>query len=114
MVGITQAAKKAHATMKNASPGKKAQYTRNRKLGAKKAVKKVLDKNFREEKVDFLLSIKAGVKKCCVVCKDAREYVLQEHHVDKEKKHTRWVCANCHDTIRRAGLKELKEAFREK
>ena len=38
------------------------------------------------------------------------EYVLQEHHADRDRTIKVILCANCHDTIRRTDLDELKKA----
>jgi hypothetical protein len=106
-------AKKAWDTMRNKPPAKKAADTRKRKTGAIKATGKVKIINWQTGKVNYLKALnKKAIPGVCIVCGDNRQYVLHRHHADTEKKTIVILCANCHDTVRRADLGELKEAHK--
>lgn len=119
--------------MRKTSPGKKVAYTSKRSEGSRKAwetIRKkqadrtgkfkalakqvaaiVKDRQWESEKIKHLkeASRKAALN-TCVNCGDNRPYVLHKHHVEPEGGALVMLCANCHDVVRRAGLKELKEA----
>ena len=102
---------KAWETMRAKSPGEKAAQTKRRKRGARKAIAKVLEKNWDPKKVEFLKELNRNATAGrCIVCGDERRFVLQQHHADREKTIEVTVCANCHDTIRRGSAEDLKEA----
>ncbi len=104
-------ANKAWQTMRGKGPGTKAVYTKKRKKGAKKAAAKVKEKQWELEKVEFLKALKEkAIPDTCVVCGDSRPFVLQVHHADPEKKIEVILCANCHDTVRRGSIDDLKNA----
>jgi len=109
-------AKKAWETMKGKGSGKKAAYTRKRKEGARKAAAKVKNKQWEPEKVKYLkvLLKEKAISNRCIVCGDSRWFVLQGHHMGPEKKIKVVLCANCHDTVRRGTLEDLKEAHKDK
>ena len=105
-------AKKAWETMRSKSAGEKANYTKNRKIGARKTVEKIKRNNFQPEKIGYLLELKVKSNpETCVVCGDTRPIVLQTHHVNPERVDTVKMCANCHDIIRRGTLEDLKVAY---
>jgi len=113
MKNRSQAASKAWETMKNKSIGRKANYTKRRKAGAKKAVIKVKNKQWNSEKVKYLKELKKdAISNTCVVCNDGTSFVLQCHHADPDKKIIVKLCANCHDTVRRGTLDDLKKAYK--
>jgi len=104
-------AKKAWETMRGKGPGTKAAYTKKRKAGARKAAAKVKNKQWEPEKVKYLKALKEKANPDrCIVCGDSRPFVLQVHHVDPEKKIEVVLCANCHDTVRRGTLEDLRKA----
>lgn len=104
---------KSGETMKAKSPAEKAVQTRNRRRGARGAIAAVLERNWDPRKTEFLLALKRKVNAGkCIVCGDSRPFVLQEHHADRERRVVITVCANCHDTIRRGTLEDLKDAHR--
>ncbi len=100
---------KAWETMRNASPGKKAAYTRKRRQSAKEAAKIGTHRQWEPGKVRHLKGQSKNVApNTCINCGDNRPYVLHKHHVEPEEETLVTLCANCHDIVRRAGLKELK------
>ena len=108
----TERAKRAWETMRSKSPGEKANYTRNRKIGARNAIEKTKQINFQPEKIAYLLDLNMKSNpETCVVCGDTRSIVLQTHHVDPEKTNTVKLCANCHDVVRRGTLEDLRVAY---
>lgn len=104
-------AQKAWETMRNKGPGRKAAYTKKRRKGALKAASKLKNKQWEPEKVNYLQVLnEKAVPKTCVVCGDNRPFVLQIHHADPERKIEVIMCANCHDTVRRGTLEDLKKS----
>lgn len=102
--------KKAWETMNSASAGKKAHYTRRRGEGARKAGKKVQEKQWEPEKVKYLSELgRESTPNVCVVCSDDRPIVLHDHHLAPQSERTIKLCANCHDIVRRGTLKDLKQ-----
>ena len=112
-MGYKSPAKKAWETMRSKGPGVKAGYTKRRKEGAKKAAAKVKNRQWEPEKVEYLKELKEkAISNSCVVCGDSRPFVLQVHHVCPEKNIEAILCANCHDTVRRGTLENLREAHK--
>ncbi|MEO0128563.1 MAG: hypothetical protein ABIL44_12560 [candidate division WOR-3 bacterium] len=105
--------KKAWETMRSKSPGVKAAYTKKRKKGARKAAAEIQNKQWDSEKVNYLKELqKKAISGRCIVCGDSRPYVLHSHHVDRDTNEVVILCANCHDTVRRGTLENLKAAER--
>jgi len=105
-------AQKAWDTMKTKSPGEKAWDTIRRKKGAKKGAAKIKAKQWEPEKVEYLKELREkAIPNACIVCGDTRPFILQVHHADPEKKIELKLCANCHDTVRRGTLEDLREAY---
>ena len=114
-MGNRSPAQKAWETMRSKSPGIKANYTKKRKDGAKKIAAKVKSKQWEPEKVEYLKELKEkAIPNTCIICGDSRPFVLQVHHSDPEKKIETILCANCHDTVRRGTLGDLKKARNKK
>jgi hypothetical protein len=112
---MTTPAKKAWKTMKSKSPGIKANYTKRRKEGAKKSAKKVKGKQWEPEKIKYLSELKKDSKpNVCIVCRDNRPIVLQEHHLEPDKNCVVKLCANCHDIVRRGKLDDLMKAHNDR
>ena len=103
--------KKAWETRMSKAPGQKAATTKKIKKVAKIIAEKIKNRQWEPEKVEYLKALKeCETPGTCVVCGDRREYVLQEHHADRDRTIKVILCANCHDTIRRTDLDELKKA----
>jgi len=63
--------------------------------------------------MQYLKELKEKAKSdVCIVCGDSRSYVLQNHHADPEGQIEVKLCANCHDTVRRGTLENLKDAHK--
>jgi len=104
-------AKKAWETMNSASAGKKAHYTQRRREAARKGGKKVQEKQWKPEKVEYLWELaRESTPNTCVVCGDDRPIVLHDHHLAPQGERTIKLCANCHDIVRRGTLEELRKA----
>jgi len=104
---------KAWETIKNKPPAVRAGYTIRRKAGAKKAAAQVKGKQWQPEKVEYLKELREkATANTCVVCGDSRQFVLQIHHADPKKEIEVILCANCHDTVRRGTLDNLRDTHK--